>query len=288
MGVGANTQSEPMKTSTPKITLFTLAALAAVPLAASAASVTLTANDGLGSSSFNTAGFWNNAAAPSAGNDYFSGDFVLRTPASGSSFTFAGDSLTINNTGPYSQGLLYKGTGTAGIITVNNLILSGGRISHANGIGDAFNLAGNLNVATTGEIYAKQGNINILANLSGAGTLTVSQTDAPTEDNRYVTLAGSSAAFSGKIVVAGRLRATSEANLGGNPASFTADLLTLDNANNANGGWLTVTNTFSIDDANRGITLGAAGGQIFVTNPELWQHRSDVDGFASPSAAVAS
>jgi fibronectin-binding autotransporter adhesin len=257
-----------MKTTTPKITLFTLAALAALPLAASAAAVTMTASDGIGSSSFNTAGFWNNAAAPSAGNDYFSGNFVLRTPASGSSFTFAGDSLTINNTGPYSQGFLYKGTGAAGIITVNNLILSGGRISHAQGIGDVFNLAGNLNVVTTGEIYAKQGNITILANLSGAGTLTVSQADAPTEDNRYVNLLGNNSAFTGKLAVAGRVRVVSEAGLGGNPASFAADLLTLDNANNANGGWLVVTNTFSIDDANRGITLGAAGGQIFVTNPD--------------------
>jgi fibronectin-binding autotransporter adhesin len=257
-----------MKTSTPKITLFTLAALAALPLAASAASVTMTASDGIGNSSFNTAGFWNNAAVPSAGNDYFTGDFVLRTPASGSSFTFAGDSLTINNTGVYPQGFLFKGTGAAGILTVNNLILSGGRISHAQGIGDVMNLAGNLNVATTGEIYAKQGNLTILANLSGAGTLTVSQTDAPTEDNRYVNLFGNSSAFTGKIVVAGRIRVVSETNLGGNPASFAADLLTLDNANNANGGWLVVTNTFSIDDANRGITLGAAGGQIFVTNPD--------------------
>ena len=229
-----------------------------------ASSITLTNGDGLGASSFNTAGRWSVAAAPSAGNDYSVGNFTFRTPASGASFAFAGDALTISNTGPYSQGFFYKGTGATGIITVTNLILGGGLISHGNGVGDVFNLAGNMNVTLPSTIYAKQGNINLLNNLSGTGNLTIAQTDAPTEDNRYVSFYGTNTSYTGRIIVAGRIRILSEESLGGNPASFAADQLVLDNAVTGNGGWLTVTNSMTIDDANRGITVGAAGAHIFV------------------------
>lgn len=247
--------------------LLVLAALAG-PALGLAADVAMTGDDTLGTTSFNTAGKWSPAGAPSAGNNYFSGDWVLRTPPNGSSYAFAGDALTINNTGVYSKGLLYKGTGATGIVTVANLILSGGRISHANGIGDVLNLAGNISLVNTGEVYAKQGNINLLANLSGSGQLAIPQTDSATEDNRYVSLFGNNAGFTGKLIVAGRIRANSATSLGGSLATFTPDAVTLDNANNANGAWLTVSNSFTFNAANRGLTLGAAGAQIFVNNPD--------------------
>jgi autotransporter-associated beta strand protein len=55
-------------------------------------------------------------------------------------------------------------------------------------------------------------------------------------------------------VLAGVLAISSEANLGPNPAVFDAAHLLLD------GGALRTTATFSLQDSNRGVTLGAAGG----------------------------
>jgi fibronectin-binding autotransporter adhesin len=251
-----------MKTKALTTTLFTFGAAALFPLLAPAATVTLTGSDAVNTSSFNTAGLWNNAAVPSAGNDYVTGDFRLRTPANGSSHTFAGDSLTLNSTTAGSGGLMYKGTGTAGTITINNLIMAGGWIHHQNGLGDLLQLAGNINVTADSTFWAKQGNMNISAALSGSANLTIQPTDATGEDQRYVTLMGNNSAFTGKIIMGGlsRLRILSEENLGGNPASFTADQFTFNN------GWLAVTNSVVLNDANRGITLNGVGGSFSVAN----------------------
>ena len=177
------------------VTLIGLIALSTS--AAHAVNVTMTGSDGFGTSSFNAAGNWDNLAAPSAGNDYFTGNFILRTPADPNSYTFAGDSLTINNTTPYPDGLFYKGTGTTGVITINNLILDGGLISHGNGPGDLFQLDGNITVNSDSEIYAKQGSIDILAPISGNATITVPTADGP---GRTLTFLSSASTFTGNIV----------------------------------------------------------------------------------------
>jgi hypothetical protein len=167
-----------------------LAVLAACGLVFStqalAIEVTLTATDAFDGTSFNVAGGWSNTAAPSAGNDYFTGNFGLRTPADGNSYTFAGDSLTVNNTNfdpnapaQPNGGLWWKGTGAAATITINNLILDGGYIVALNGPGDIFNLAGNLNVVSDSFIHARQGPINISAVVDGSGTITNPQSDGP-------------------------------------------------------------------------------------------------------------
>jgi len=90
---------------------------------------------------------------------------------------------------------------------------------------------------------------------AGAGTMVLSGTNT----------------YTGKTIInQGVLAISSETNLGANPASFTADQLTL------NGGTLrTQTSAVTIDDTNRGITLGASGGTfdtvtdltIAATNP---------------------
>jgi len=68
---------------------------------------------------------------------------------------------------------------------------------------------------------------------------------------------GGANTYTGRIVVTnGLLVAIPEAALGPNPASFVADQLTL------NGGGLRSTNNSSIAGANRGITLGSAGGRL--------------------------
>ena len=245
-----------------KLLLLTMTALA-LPMGSSAASIALTNSDAFNASSFNAKLNWNSDSAPVAGNDYITGEsFRLRTPANGSSFTFGGDSLTINGTNAANGGLMYKGTGNTGVLTINNLILAGGWLHHQNGLGDLFQLAGGINVVADSTIWAKQGNIDISSVIGGGANLTIQPTDATAEDNRYVTLLGNNSAFTGKIIMGGlaRLRILSEENLGGNPASFTADQFTFNN------GWLATTNTLAINDSNRGITVGAAGGTISVAD----------------------
>lgn len=186
-----------------RLVLLTLVCLFAAP--AYSADITLNASDTLGNSSFNAALNWSNAAAPSAGNNYFTGNFSLRTPASGASFIFGGDSLRVNNTNGYSQGLFYKGTGNTGIITVNNLILDGGFISHGNGTGDLFQLAGNISVVNPSTIYAKQGHINISAPISGASNLTIAATDDNANAGQRIVTLNAASTLSGNIDVLGKL-----------------------------------------------------------------------------------
>lgn len=174
--------------------------------------VTLTGVDGFGASSFNTAGLWDDGMAPSAGNDYFVPDLTrMRTPADGGSYTFAGDSLTINNVTAYGDGFMFKGTGSAGTITVDNLIMDGGLISHANGVGDIFNLDGALTVASGGaRLYSKQGPINILADIGGSGQIDIPASDAV---GCELTFLSSANTFTGNIVNQGRFTLADGANL---------------------------------------------------------------------------
>jgi autotransporter-associated beta strand protein len=83
---------------------------------------------------------------------------------------------------------------------------------------------------------------------SGSGMLTVLGPDTGYEFNGKTTINGGTVAIGG------------ENWIGKNPAAFAADHLKLD------GGALRATASFAIDDANRGITLGSAGG-TFESDP---------------------
>jgi hypothetical protein len=72
-----------------------------------AAIVSLNPSDLGGTSSFNSAGHWNNSAAPSSGNRYFTIHFLLGSPANPTAYTFAGGSLGADAGGRF----LLKGTG---------------------------------------------------------------------------------------------------------------------------------------------------------------------------------
>src|SRR5215471_9520901 len=119
-----------------------LLAATAVSSAQTTNFITLTNSDAVGTSSFNAAGNWNSGAAPtSAAPDFnaYSTTNILRTPADGNNYTFAGDSLELDS----GATLSIKGSGT---ITVNDLLLSGGTIAN-NGTGgspDTAVLAGNV------------------------------------------------------------------------------------------------------------------------------------------------
>ena len=142
----------------------------ALTLPLHAGTVTLSAIDTVGNSSFNAAGSWNPAGAPSAGNDYVVPILRLRTPVTAGDYTFAGDSLTLSTT---AGNLTFK-TNSSSTITIPHLILAGGLIDHLNAFNQVFTLAGNLTVTGTGSrISATQGPINVTAPISGTGDLTI-------------------------------------------------------------------------------------------------------------------
>ena len=190
----------------------------------SATRVTLTGSDPLGTSAFNWYGGgwsgasypgWDDKYVPHAGAAYLTSDHLLRTPLNASNpgaatpnFTFGGTSLTVNNTNGISGGLLFKGVGTTGVVTIPNLILDGGYVRHANGSGDLFQLAGNVILRNAPTIDAAQGNIRVLGTVTGTGSLTVA--------GRYtVTLAAAQNTYTGGTVVrSGTLRLESGGAVG--------------------------------------------------------------------------
>ncbi|GAA5481477.1 hypothetical protein [Haloferula sargassicola] len=167
-----------------------------------AADVTMNAGDGFGSTSFNAAGQWNNGAAPTAANQYFNGGFLLRTPADGNSYTFAGASLTITGPGTFAaaanEALMWKGTGTTAVITVPNLIVNGGQVRHGQGSGDSFTLAGNISVGANGAGFAAQGGFNVAAPIAGTSRIVV-LANGSGEAARMVTFSSSASTFTGDL-----------------------------------------------------------------------------------------
>ena len=160
--------------------------------------VTLTGSDPNGESGFNYKARWSDGYFPHANANYSTGPYILHTPESTNSFTFVGNSLTLSNPN-VDTGLYYKGVGANGITTFNNLILNGGWIDHRgnNNPGDLFRFDGNLTVASNSNIRALNGNINILADVHGGGTLVIHPTSFPTENNRYVRFLSSDNDFTG-------------------------------------------------------------------------------------------
>ncbi|HEU5395991.1 MAG TPA: hypothetical protein VFV81_02400, partial [Verrucomicrobiae bacterium] len=255
-----------------------IAALALLATSALAGNVTMTTSDGFGASSFNSAGHWDSGQAPTAGNNYFSAAYVIRTPNSGSTnLTFAGDSLTLN-----SGGALYCKLQPEWVTI--NILTNSGKVNNAQG--GTFTLLGNMFAPTNtggGSIDTGSGNssatdnrtINMMMNLNGSGTLT-----NWTSDNNWVTtwsaaqgtvlLGGNNVNYTGQLLVYRNtaLVVGSQANLGGNPDVFTPGQLTL------NVGTLRPNASFAMTNSNSGITIGSGGGNfdiaagLFLTNAE--------------------
>lgn len=160
-------------------------------LSTHAATVTQTAHDATGTTSFNTGLNWSDATAPSAANDYVT-SYNLRTPsAPAANFTFAGNSLTLLTNGQ----LGYKGT-EGKTITVNNLHLNGGIM---NGNGYSFTLAGSIWLDSSSSTFSNTAskNMTISASISGVAKLTLNIYQTPVT----YTLTNTANSFTGGILV---------------------------------------------------------------------------------------
>jgi hypothetical protein len=184
-----------------------LAVVLVAPMAMQAQTVTMTANDSLGNSSFNSAGSWSDASAPSAGKDYSTAGFLLRSPASGASWTFAGDSLrvgggsgggTFNPVSGNNNAFLFKLNGQT--INVANLILDGSQIRDGNGSGNNSTLTGNIFVtANNGAFMAQQSNI-IESAISGSSTIFIGDNGSG-EDRRVIIFRSALNTFTGSVIL---------------------------------------------------------------------------------------
>lgn len=177
-----------------------------------AADVSMNADDAAGTSSFASSLHWANGLAPSAGNNYFNANCLLRTPADVNSYTFAGDSLTITSDAAIgatlTDALMFKGTSATAVITVNNLTINGGNLRHANGEGQTFNLAGNgLTVGPNGMGVHVQGPTYIASPVLGSGEIRIVE-NGSNDARRTLHFASASNTFNGNInlVTANRSR----------------------------------------------------------------------------------
>ncbi len=137
----------------------------------------------------------------------------------------------------------YAGSLTLGTSVNDGVLTAGGADNTAGTIYLINNHTSEL--LTVNSTIADNGTGVVGATTSGAGTIVLAGTNT----------------FTGRTAVGGgTLRISSEANLGSNPGSFVADQLLLA------GGTLNTTASFSIDDANRGITIAPAGGTLSVNS----------------------
>lgn len=226
------------------------------PTAWAATTVAMDGDDALGTSAFNYGSTWSDNTFAHYNADYSTGNFLMRTPASANGFTFAGASLTVNNTTGISDGLLYKGSGTTGVITINNLTLDGGYVRHASGTADVFQLAGNsLTILQSPTIDAAQGNIKISSTLLGNGTLNVPSTGFA------VTLRSPNSTFNGNIVANGRLELSDTGN-----QRFTLGVNGVNNAISGTSPQTKLNGRFDIDLSNANLTTGNSWQIVSTSN----------------------
>jgi hypothetical protein len=185
--------------------LALLGIMAALGTSSRAATITMTGNDALGTSSFNAVGLWNNASVPTAGNDYVTAGYLIRGPASGTSYTFAGDSLTIGggSGNPYNlnglannDSLIFKITGQT--LTVNNLILNAGAVRDGNGDGNISTLNGNITITAGGGQFLAQDTNIINSAISGSGLMIIGD-NGNSDVERITVFTSGASTFNGNI-----------------------------------------------------------------------------------------
>jgi hypothetical protein len=210
-----------------------LVGLLSISVQALAANAVMTGNDtNSATTSFNSDVQlkWNPAGAPSAGNAYSTNGYLMRTPSTTGSYTFAGDSLTVgrganpvgtagysadafNTNGVNNNNSLMNKTPTgAGVtITVNNLILDAGSIRDGMGSADVWTLAGNIYVTANGGAIGNQCRLNVASVLSGSGNLYINDA-GNTDVNRATWINSSQNTYNGSIKMVGQAANKSRLN----------------------------------------------------------------------------
>lgn len=241
------------------IILFVASLLPA--LAVQAANVSMTAADGFGGSSFNSAGKWSDTLAPHAGANYFSAAYFIRTPpdAGGITYTFAGDSLTLQ--APTSSGVrsfLIK-SGNNDTFIINNFTNALGGILENGGSGNVVEtFTGNLwTIVGNSAVMANQGSILVGFPLAGVDGIILTNGGG---NAAGITYNGNNSAFTGKFYIstvnfgngggATKVIFNAANSFPGNPSGSTPDQIKLEA-----GCTLQDNVGLTINNANGGITL---------------------------------
>ena len=187
-------------------------------------------------------------------SDAFADNVNVRLTANASTDTRTIRALAIHSPSSAAGTTVTINTGQVLAVESNAILSTGSATNYLNGgtllfaANDATQYEGVFHVVRTlavGSSIVDNGTNAVSIVKDGGGTLYLRST---------------SNTYTGRTIVnAGPLRIAAENRLGVNPATFTADQLTL------NGGSLqTDSASFTIDDSNRGITLGPAGGTFYV------------------------
>src|SRR5205085_1154772 len=153
------------------------------------------------------------------------------------------------------------GSGNLTMTNAGTLILSASNSYVATTISGGTLQVGNASTTGTLGSGAVTNNASLVFNRSNALTVSnaIGGTGSLTQAGSGTTTLSVANGYTGKTFInAGTLSIAAQNNLGANPGSFTADQLTI------NGGTLATTASFSLNDSNRGITLGASNGTIDV------------------------
>ncbi len=195
-------------------------------------------------------------------------NLLMTNPISGSgSLTYIGTTrtLTLTNANTYTGGTIVQGgtlkasmAGTLGA-TTGALTVSGGTLD----LGGASHTAGTVTISggtisdgiLTGSSYAGQSG-TVSAQLAGSAALTKTTTNT-------LTLSGTNTYTGITTISSGLLAINADAKLGTAPGSPVANSLTINSGTTTNNYGLRTTASFALS-SNRGITLGASGGQIQV------------------------
>ncbi len=180
-----------------------LVALASSPLVLRGSAVSLAASDASGTSSFAAAGHWNNAQAPSAADDYFTAGFLLRSPASGASNYFAGNSLSLDFSASNPLVGLTLKYPSSGSVRVDDLRLHGGAIF--NGQGGTMSVYGNITVLANSFLDPQAGGrvLAIYAPIHGAAGSTIGVRAASGSAGGVVQVLGDGSGYAGNWYIWG-------------------------------------------------------------------------------------
>jgi len=181
-----------------------------------AGTVTLKTDDAANTTSFTGSTNWNPVGAPSAGNSYFTGPYVIRSinnTTTGKTNVFGGDSLSIDSGGRF---LCKVGNNIAGNTTVANnsanYILNGGLMDQAGANSDSSicTIGGTVSVnaasfigafGATGSDSPDFETLNIIAPISGSGALQVSGANVNSGGDTGVVKLGTANPYDGVITV---------------------------------------------------------------------------------------
>jgi hypothetical protein len=264
-----------------------LAVALATP-AVSRAQVVMTANDAFGASSFNTAGTWSPSAAPSAGKTYSTQGYLLRSPTTAGSYTFAGDSLTVGGgsgggafspTTANNNALIFKASGLT--LTVNNLILDGSQIRDGNGDGSWTALDGNITVTANGGSFIAQDTNIVNSAISGSGPIYIGDNGSGTSPRIIVFTSGSST-YDGSIIMDNTHGNANYSRLWFTAGSIMNFMIGANGVNNgiSGKGTLTLDGNFNFNLAGADNTVGDSWDIVDTAVVTTYDSTFAVNGFA--------